>query len=141
MDTILLDTTVASLLHPRKRGHLLRIKYETHMAGKMLALSFQSIAELWSWAEERGWGEKQKAALENLLQKFLVIPYDFELAKVWARVNAQCKRKGRRLEAGDAWIVATAVHRQIPLLTHDLDHVGLEVEGLTVISYAEDNQS
>jgi len=111
MDAILLDTTVASLLHPRRKGHPLRTRYETHMAGNVLALSFQSVAELWSWAEERDWGERQKAGMEDFLRKFLVIPYDFELAKAWARVNAQCKKKGRRLEAGDAWIVATAVHR------------------------------
>ena len=141
MDAVLLDTTVVSLLHPKKKGSTLRGKYEKHMEGKILALSFQSVAELWSWVEERGWGERQRVGMEGFLQKFLVIPYDFELARVWARVNAQCKKKGRRLEAGDAWIVATAVHRQIPLLTHDLDHVGLEVEGLTVISYAKDNQS
>ena len=141
MDAVLLDTTVVSLLHPKKKGSTLSGKYEKHMEGKILALSFQSVAELWSWVEERGWGERQRAGMEGFLQKFLVIPYDFELARVWARVNAQCKKKGRRLEAGDAWIVATAVHRQIPLLTHDLDHVGLEVEGLTVISYAKDNQS
>lgn len=79
--------------------------------------------------------------MEDLIRKFLVIPYDFEMAKVWARVNAQCKLIGRRLEAGDAWIVATAVHRQIPLLTHDLDQVGLDLESLNVISYAADNQS
>ena len=141
MDAILLDTTVVSLLHPKKKGNPMRARYEKHMSGHILALSFQSVAELWSWAEENGWGERQKAGMEDFLRKFLVIPYDFELAKVWARINAQCKRMGRRLEAGDAWIVATAVHRRIPLLTHDLDHVGLELEGLNVISYAVDNQS
>lgn len=141
MDAILLDTTVASLFHPKKKENPLRAKYETHMGGSVLALSFQSVAELWSWAEERGWGERQKTGMEDFLRKFLIIPYDFELAKVWARVNAQCKLIGRRLEAGDAWIVATAVHRGIPLLTHDLDHLGLELEGLNVISYVLDNQS
>ena len=34
-----------------------------------------------------------------------------------------------------------SVLTRIPPLTHDLDHVGLEVEGLTVISYAKDNNS
>jgi len=140
MDAILLDTTVVSLLHPKKKGNPIRAKYEAHTTGSILALSFQSVAELWSWAEENDWGERQRAGMEDFLRKFLVIPYDFELAKVWARVNAQCKKKGRRLEAGDAWIVATAVHRGIPLMTHDLDQVGLAVEGLTVISYAIDNQ-
>ena len=141
MDAILLDTTVVSLLHPKKKGNPIRAKYEAPTTGSILALSFQSVAELWSWAEENEWGERQRAGLEDFLRKFLVIPYDFELAKVWARVNALCKKKGRRLEAGDAWIVAIAVHRGIPLITHDLDQVGLAVEGLTVISYAMDNQN
>lgn len=140
MDAVLLDTTVVSLLHPKKKGSPLRAMYGKHMAGKVLALSFQSVAELWSWAEERGWGERQKAGMEGFIRKFLVIPYDFALARAWARVNAQCKKKGRRLEAGDAWIIATAVHRRIPLLTHDLDHVGLDLKGLKVISYAAENQ-
>ena len=140
MDIVLLDTTVVSLLHPKKKGHILHARYEAHMSGKILALSFQSVAELWLWSEENGWGDKQKSGMEDFLRKFLVIPYDFELAKIWARVSAQCKKKGRRLEAGDAWIAATAVHRRIPLLTHDSDFVGLGVDGLNVISYTSDHQ-
>ncbi len=137
MDAVLLDTTVVSLLHPKKKGNPLGAKYEAHMTGKVLALSFQSVAELWSWAEENGWGEKQRAGLDEFLRRFLVIPYDYELARVWAKVSAYCKRNGRRLEAGDAWIAATAVHRSIPLLTHDGDHVGLKMTGLEIVSYVE----
>ena len=105
------------------------------MKGQILALSFQSVAELWAWAEENGWGDKQREGLDAFLRRFLVIPYDFELAKAWAKVSAHCKKRGRRLEAGDAWIVSTAVHRRIPLLTHDRDHVGLEIPDLNVVSY------
>lgn len=135
MSTVLLDTTVASLLHPKKRGGALRTKYEPHMRGQILAISFQSVAELWAWAEENNWGEKQRQGLEAFFQRFLIISYEFELAKTWARVSAQSKQIGRRLESGDAWIAATAVHYQIPLLTHDRDHVGLNIPNLYVISY------
>jgi hypothetical protein len=38
------------------------------------------------------------------------------------------------LESGDAWIIATAVHRRLPLATHDSDHLGLEIPKLEVIS-------
>jgi tRNA(fMet)-specific endonuclease VapC len=105
------------------------------MRGQILALSFQSVAELWAWAEENNWGQKQREGLELFLRRFLVIPYDFELAKVWATVSAQCKRRGRRLETGDAWIVATAVHRKITLLTHDRGQAEVSVPGLQVVSY------
>jgi tRNA(fMet)-specific endonuclease VapC len=135
MSTVLLDTTIASFLHPKKKSDLIRAKYEPHMKGQILALSFQSVAELWAWAEENNWGEKQREGLNTFLQKFLIIPFDIELAKVWARVSTECKRKGRRIEAGDAWIAATAVQYNIPLLSHDRDHVGLGIMGLNVVSY------
>ncbi len=135
MSTVLLDTTVASLLHPKKKNNILRAKYEPDMKNKILALSFQSVAELWSWAEENNWGAKQRDGLTVFLQSFLIIPYDAELAKVWAKVETHCKRIGRRLESGDAWIAATAVRYKIPLLTHYRDHVGLNYPDLQVISY------
>ena len=64
------------------------------MEGQILALSFQSVAELWSWAEENNWGSKQRNGLTIFLRRFLVIPYDPELAKVWAQLGAHCKRIG-----------------------------------------------
>ncbi len=40
MSTVLLDTTVASLLHPKKTNDELRAQYETHMEGQILAPQF-----------------------------------------------------------------------------------------------------
>ena len=136
MSVVLLDTTVASFLHPKKKFNTYRVNYEPHMTGNILGLSFQSVAELWAWAEENNWGDKQKLGLEAFLRSFLIIPYDADLAKTWAKVKNHCKKLGRRLEAGDAWIVSTAVHYKIPLLTHDKDLVGLSIPDLHVISYA-----
>jgi tRNA(fMet)-specific endonuclease VapC len=113
----------------------LRAQYEPHLRGQILALSFQTVAELFGWAEENNWGAKQRTGLEVFLQQFLVISYDLDMAKTWAKVATHCKRAGRRLEAGDTWIAATAVRYQIPLLTHDRDLVGLNYPGLHVISY------
>lgn len=137
MSTVLLDTTVASFLHPRKRDTAVRAKYDPHMRGKTLALSFQTVAELWDWAENRGWGDAARGRLDAFIRRFVVIPYDYDLAKLWARVMAASRRAGRRFEAGDCWIVATAVHRRIPLLAHDRDMTGFEIEGLHVISYVD----
>jgi tRNA(fMet)-specific endonuclease VapC len=136
MSTVLLDTTVASLLHPKKKDDALRTRYESHMEGQILAVSFQSVAELWSWVEENNWGPALRAGFEIFLHKFLVIPYDPELAKTWARLTTHCKRIGRRLEAGDAWIAASAVHYKLILLTHDHDHVGLNFPDLNTIYYS-----
>lgn len=135
-EAVLLDTSVASLLHPRKRESRERRLYEPHLEGRILALSFQSVAELLAWAEENRWGPEQRAGLDVFLGRFLTIPYDVELARVWARVITHSKAVGRRLETGDAWIAATALHRRIPLLSHDRDFLGLELAGLDVVCYA-----
>lgn len=140
MDVVLLDTTVASYLHPKKKSSRERALYEPHMKGKNLALSFQTVAELWEWAEDNNWGTNLRQGLDAFIQRFLVIPYDYELAKVWARVMRESKRDGRRLEAGDCWIAATAVHRGITLLVHDKHFVGRTIAGLNVVSYLDQSQ-
>ena len=137
MGTVLLDTSVASLIHPKKKGNDLREKYAPHMRGQTLALSFQTVAELWGWAEANKWGEKARQGLDAFIRRFLVIPYDFMLAQVWAKVMEASKTEGRRFESGDCWVAATAVHRGIPLLVHDKDFWGRSIPGLEIITYYE----
>ena len=135
MSTVLLDTTVASLLHPRKKNDSLRERYAPHMTNQTLALSFQSVGELWHWAEHRKWNETSRRGLDAFVRRFLVIPYDYELAQVWARVMESSRQQARRLESGDCWIAATAVHRNIPLLVHDKDFADLSIPGLRIVTY------
>lgn len=136
-DVVLLDTSVASLLHPKKKNSQERSFYDPHMKGKNLAPSFQSVAELHEWAENNNWAEPKRQGLDAFIRRFLVIPYDYELAKVWAAVMSASRKDGQRFTAGDCWIAATAVHRQLPLLTHDGDFVGRSIPGLNVISGLE----
>ena len=135
MSVVLLDTTVVSLLHPKRRGSEILERYAAHMAKQTLALSFQSVAELRNWAETREWSDEARHGLDLFIKRFLVIPYDYTLAQAWARAMHTSQREGRRLETGDCWIAATAIHRRIPLLTHDRDFLDLSIPGLRVISY------
>jgi len=137
MGVVLLDTSVASLLHPKKKGSDLREKYAPHMRGQTLGLSFQTVAELWGWAEANKWEEKSRQGLDAFIQRFLVIPYDFVLAQVWAKVMEASKMEGRRFESGDCWIAATAVHHAIPLIVHDKDFLGRSIPDLEIITYYE----
>jgi hypothetical protein len=59
---VLLDTSVASLLHPRRRASPLRALYAPDLKGNTLALDLQTVAELWSWAEESNWGRRSERA-------------------------------------------------------------------------------
>ena len=140
-DVVLLDTSVASLLHPRKKNSRERSFYEPHMKGKNLALSFQSVAELHEWAEKNNWNEPDHQALHGFIRRFLVIPYDYELARAWASVMSASRKEGRQFTAGDCWIAATAVHRELPLLAHDRHFVGRAIPGLNVISALEQSKA
>jgi tRNA(fMet)-specific endonuclease VapC len=135
MPSVLLDTTVATLLHPKKqRWSELRL-YERYLIGSTLAISFQTVAELRLWGVQKNWGAAARAGLDAFVAGFVVVPYDDELGHQWARVMAAARAVGRRLEAGDAWIAATAVRLDVPLVTHDADFRGLKVRGLTVICH------
>jgi len=53
MDFVILDTDVCSFLFKRDtRGEL----YRPHLEGKTPCLSFQTVAELYQWAEIHNWG-------------------------------------------------------------------------------------
>ncbi|MCX7631399.1 MAG: PIN domain-containing protein [Geminicoccaceae bacterium] len=133
MTSVLLDTTVASFLLPsRERPELLA--YAPQLRGHTLVLSFQSVAELFYLADRNGWGEKRRDALKRFLARFLIVPADKALAASWATVIARTEKLGKRLETADAWIVATALRHDLPLITHDRDQLVLEDLGGRVIT-------
>jgi|SRR5579859_7997914 len=57
------------------------------------------------------------------------------LCSVWAQVVDAQQRKGRVIQTADAWIAATAIFYQIPLISHNradyqlIDHLTLISEG------------
>jgi hypothetical protein len=58
-----------------------------------------------------------------------------DLCRKWAEVMVGAQAVGRRIECADAWIAATAVLYQAPLITHNKsDYLG--VPGLRIISHA-----
>ena len=74
MPSALLDTSVASLFIPGRKERPERSYYEPRLKGHTLALSFQSVAELWRMGEKNQWRSKRREALESFLQRFLVSP-------------------------------------------------------------------
>jgi predicted nucleic acid-binding protein len=136
MAVLLVDTGVASYLHPKKRYSPQRLLYGPDLLGHSLAISFQTAAELFMWAEANRWGAAQRHALDLFLGRFALIPYDGDLGRTWARVMTHARAAGRRLESGDGWIVATAVRHGLTLVTHDKDLVGLGLPGLSVVCHA-----
>jgi tRNA(fMet)-specific endonuclease VapC len=94
-----------------------------------------AVAELDRWAIQASWGEKRREWLQLYVETFALMPYDRALCSTWARVMAGAQASGFRIECADAWIAATALLYNIPLVTHNRnDYLG--VDGLTVICHS-----
>jgi tRNA(fMet)-specific endonuclease VapC len=113
---LLLDTDVVSFL---LKGDSRSQKYEPIIQGHQLALSFMTVAELFQWAAVRNWGTQRIASLERSLASYLIIPVNIELCRIWGNLRAERQTIGQPLSAQDAWIAATSVRHDLPLVTHN----------------------
>jgi predicted nucleic acid-binding protein len=130
MSTVLLDTDVVSYLFKRDSRRQL---YAPHLLNRELAIAIMTVAELFQWASMRRWGETRVQMMEAWLERFTILPVDMETCRVWAAVRAHRAALGLPISPQDAWIAATALRYQIPLVTHNAGDYR-QIPELTVIS-------
>jgi len=66
--------------------------------------------------------------------RITVLPIDDGVDRAWAQMCAYLAASGRKVNANDVWIAATAAAHGIPVVTQDADFDALSgVAGLTVI--------
>ena len=92
-----------------------------------------TLAELERWSLERAWGERRKLELAQHLTRYAVLPVSREFCGKWAEVSFAAKRKGRPIQTADAWIAASALHYQAPLITNNPSDYSA-VDGLLLLS-------
>lgn len=69
------------------------------------------------------------------MRRYAVVPFHLEMAEHWASLRAHRRTSGREIETADAWIAATALWLECPVVTHnrrDFD----DIPGLDVMSEA-----
>ena len=113
---IILDTNIVSYL---MKGGPLAEAYAPHVQGKLLAIAFITVGEMYFGAENRNWGEKRRKELETTLRNFVVIPYDHQIARCYGRLMTERTRNGQPIDPNDAWIAACATRHAVPLVTHN----------------------
>lgn len=129
-----LDTSVASLLLNENPAIS---PYLPLFENASLALSFQTVAEMRFGALRANWGERRRDQLEEFFRRFAIVGYDDRLASCWAQVMCEAADAGRRLEAGDGWIAATALYLKAPLLTHDKDFDAAACPSIMIYRFLE----
>jgi predicted nucleic acid-binding protein len=95
-----------------------------------------TVAEIERWVLQYRWGNQRVQLLRTFLQRFTVAPSSPDLCRQWAEVMVAAQAAGRRIESADAWIAATTLLHDAPLLTNNRnDYLG--AAGLTLISHAQ----
>ena len=133
---LMLDTNIVSYL---MKGHSLANDYLPHLQGKLLAISFITVGEMYFGAENARWGVQKRQKLEETLRNFVVVPYDHEIARCYARVMVERKRIGRPIALHDAWIAACALRHEVPLVTHNAKDFEA-ITGLSLVTQSGSNE-
>lgn len=119
---VVVDTDVFSQLFRRRDVGL----YQPHLTGVIPVLSFASVAELHYGAAQANWGEQRRRDLAEAIRRYLIAPYNEDVAKLWGALKAQAVRAGHPLgnnsQTNDLWICATAIYHDAPLLTANRRH-------------------
>ena len=96
------------------------------------AVSSLTVFELWRGAIRCAKTEQEKKKIDLLLDSFVVYPLNSEVAKKAAEIEAELLESGHMLELEDILIAATALVKNMPLLTRNVKHFqrikGLEIE-------------
>ena len=129
-DRLVLDTNIVSYI---MKAHSLAIRYEKHLQGRLQTVAFITIGELYFGAEKARWSVDKLKALERLLRRFYVIPYDDRIARCYGRLVAERQKHGSPISPNDAWIAACAVRHEMPLVTHNPRHFE-DISGLVIVT-------
>jgi predicted nucleic acid-binding protein len=116
-------TGIASFLFKRDTRSELYLPY---LENRELLISFMTEAELEPWALAANWSGKRTEWLRLFLAKFAIVPSSHGLVLKCAEAMATARKAGRRIDTADAWIAATALLYNAPLLTSNKsDYLGV----------------
>ncbi|MFL5910242.1 MAG: type II toxin-antitoxin system VapC family toxin [Gaiellaceae bacterium] len=116
MDSVVLDTDIASLIYRRRLPATLAVR----LAGRVLCVSFVTVAEMTMWSEVRHWSPRSQAGLARFLSGLVRLPYDEDVAVGWGRIQGAAVLRGRRRPANDTWVAAACLAHGLPLATRNV---------------------
>jgi tRNA(fMet)-specific endonuclease VapC len=129
---VVVDTDVVSFVF---KNHPFALAYQTILAGRPLAVSLITLAEIEYGMEAKNWGAARRERMRHFLARFTLLLPDAETALIWARIKSACQKKGRPITFADAWIAAAAIRLNVPLVTHNAGDYGA-LEELTILTAA-----
>jgi tRNA(fMet)-specific endonuclease VapC len=126
---LIADTNIVSYLF---RNSVLGTNYRCLIGDCPIGITSLSLEELYYGAALNRWGDAKRQRLDSFLKDFVIVQWQPEVAEICGSLRAERRRVGRPIELADAWVAATALWNDIPVVTHDRD---LEaIPGLRVVT-------
>lgn len=114
---LLVDTNIVSFAF---KGDSRIQLYQTALNTNELFISIITLAELRVWSTLHNWQKTRQLQLDAYIEHtFSLVGISSNLAQEWANVIVACRRQGRPISSEDAWIAATSLALNIPLVTHN----------------------
>lgn len=99
-----------------------------------VSVSTVTVMELWDGVRRVATSEREREATIRLLSEIREVPFDGASARVAGDVAARLAANGTPIESTDVMIAATAIARDVPVVTRNVDHFE-RVEELSVLTY------
>lgn len=93
--------------------------FAPHLEKRIVAVSFQTVGELWYGAIKADWPGRKRQQLDERIRQHVVLACDEATVRAWAELRAEAEAQGLPKQSTDLWIAATARRHDLPLLTED----------------------
>ena len=90
--------------------------YEKYFFGTTVCISFMTEAELLRGAYKGKWGPKRLENLRRFIERCQILHSDSKITDLWAKIK---EMPGKNVSDGDAWVAATALACNLPLVSHN----------------------
>ncbi len=131
MSEYALDTNVISYA---AKNHPLALPYLNLMRGSLWYISFVALAEIRFGLEKQNSSIERREAVEAFTSQATVLGYDEGIITEYIQVRVHREKMGRPIQFEDAWIAATAIFYDLPLLSHNRKDFE-DIPGLNLICF------
>ena len=114
MTELLLDTNIISYI---LKKHPLGELYRTVIHGNELCISFMTVAEIVEGACRIRQSSRKYQEILNCIRPYKVIHSNPRICDCWGEIRAV--RYRQPISVADAWVAATALAYDLPLVTHN----------------------
>ena len=130
MEPLIFDTTfLIDFQKERKRG---RDRAYRFLERKAEAYAYLPIVAYGEYAE--GFASLSDPAFVSVVESYEIIELSRPIAERYAALIRELRAQGQLIGTNDLWIAATALHRDWPLVTRNLDHFA-RIDGIQLMTY------